>query len=173
MRADLLIRYAEGHPLPAYLPIPRLHKQPSKPRISSAFRSRGILMPISENPTRLTLSLNASDAADVEALNQQLQQELRELDEATFELARTEAPTGAKSGLTPIDWTTLFVTLAASGGVLTTLVNLIQSKLTKDRSVTLEIGGDKLTVTGISSEDQKRLIDDWLKRRQKPKKAHG
>jgi hypothetical protein len=63
--------------------------------------------------------------------------------------------------------------LAASGGALTTIINLIQSKLTKDRSVTLEIDGDKLEVTGISSEDQKRLIDDWLKRRQKPKKAHG
>jgi hypothetical protein len=130
-------------------------------------------MPTSDNPTRLTLHLAASDAADGEELNQQLQQELRELDEVTFELARTEAPAGTKSGLAPIDWTTVFVTLAASGGVLTTLINLIQSKLTKDRSVTLEVDGDKLTVTGISSEDQKRLIDDWLKRRQKPKKAHG
>ena len=128
----------------------------------------------SGNPIRLTLRLSGSDDADAEALNQQLQQDLRELHEADFELARAgEAPEGTKSGLASIDWTTLFVTLAASGGVLTTLVNLIQSKLTRDRSVTLEIDGDKLTVTGISSEDQKRLIDDWLKRRQKSKKTHG
>ena len=128
----------------------------------------------SQNPIRLTLHLSGSDAADAEELNQQLQQDLRKLEDADFELARAgETPEGTKSGLAPIDWTMLFVTLAASGGVLTTFINLIQSKLTKDRSVTLEIDGDKLTVTGISSDDQKRLIDDWMKRRQKPKKAHG
>jgi len=131
-------------------------------------------MTASENPIRLTVRLSGADDADTEELNQQLQQDLRELDDADFELAHFGAtPEGTKSGLASIDWTTLFVTLAASGGALTTIINLIQSKLTKDRSVTLEIDGDKLEVTGISSEDQKRLIDDWLKRRQKPKKAHG
>jgi hypothetical protein len=32
------------------------------------------------------------------------------------------------------------------------------------RSVKLEIDGDSIEVTGISSADQRRLIDDWLRR---------
>jgi hypothetical protein len=76
-----------------------------------------------------------------------------------------EIPERAKASAS-VDWGTLLVTLAASGGVLTMLANMLQSWLTRyDRhSVTLEIDGDKLEVKGISSEEQQRLIDAWLSR---------
>jgi len=58
------------------------------------------------------------------------------------------------------------VTLAASGGILSSIINVIQSWASnhKDHSITLEIKGDKITVNGISKKDEKRLIDSWLNR---------
>jgi hypothetical protein len=60
----------------------------------------------------------------------------------------------------------LLLTFAASGGVLTTLINVLQSWLSRHerRSMTLKIGDDELEVTGISSEQQQQLINDWLSR---------
>lgn len=107
-----------------------------------------------------------SDDQEQVELTRQLRKRLLELNE----LERVESPAapaqaGAKA--VPIDWQTLIVTLAASGGVLTSLIGVVQSWLTRqDRaSVTLELGGDKLTITGASSETQKRLVEDWVKRR--------
>ncbi|MBI3242190.1 MAG: hypothetical protein HYZ49_07850 [Chloroflexi bacterium] len=101
-------------------------------------------------------------------LTKQVADELRELEIETVELGRNEAPPGAMSG-PGIDWSLVLVTLAASGGVLTTVINLLQARLSRDerRSVTVEIGGDKLTLTGVSSEQQQQLIDEWLKRQAK------
>ena len=78
---------------------------------------------------------------------------------------KNEKPKKAKAG-DPITWGTLLLTLAASGGVLTTLINALQSWLTRhDRhKLSLEIGSDKLEVTGISSEEQRRVIEAWLSR---------
>jgi hypothetical protein len=64
----------------------------------------------------------------------------------------------------------LLVTLATSaaagaGGVLPTLINTVQSWLSRrheNRSITLEIQGDKLEVSSVSSEEQRRLIDTWI-----------
>jgi hypothetical protein len=65
-----------------------------------------------------------------------------------------------------VDWQTVVVTLAASGGVLTTLIGTVQAWLTRHErsSVTLEMGGDKLAITGVSPESQRRLVDDWITR---------
>jgi hypothetical protein len=65
----------------------------------------------------------------------------------------------------------LLISLVAPGGVLTSVINKIQEWLSlhNNCSVTIEIGGDKLQVTGISSVEQKRLIDTWLARHQ----SHG
>jgi hypothetical protein len=65
-----------------------------------------------------------------------------------------------------LDFGTLVVTLAASGGVLTTLINVVQSWVARsDRhAITLEMGGDKLAITGVSSKEQTKLIAAWLSR---------
>jgi Effector Associated Constant Component 1 len=56
--------------------------------------------------------------------------------------------------------------LAASGGVLTTLISTVQSWLTRSErcSVTMQIGGDKLMLTGASSEEQERLARAFIRR---------
>ena len=122
-----------------------------------------------DQTTQLVLSIDAGPDTDVEELaelTQQLRSELLELDVESVDLVRAgEAPERAKAG-DPVTWGALLVALTASGGVLTTLVNTLQSWLTRHerRSVTLEIDGDRLEVTGISSQEQQRLIDTWLSR---------
>ena len=73
-------------------------------------------------------------------------------------------PANTKAG-DVIEWGKLLLTLV-SGGAITALFGTLQAWLTRDdrRCVTLEINGDKLQVTGISSAEQKQLIDAWLNR---------
>jgi len=104
-----------------------------------------------------------SDNQEMEQLGRQLRAALLELDVDAVDYTHvSKAPAGAKGD--PITLGTLLVTLAASGGLLTTLINTVQSWLTRQErhAVTLEIGGDKLVITSSSSEQQQRLIDDFI-----------
>jgi hypothetical protein len=118
---------------------------------------------------QIMLKLDARSETDMERLaelTRQLRNELLELDMEDVGLVRSgEIPKKAKAG-DPIAWGELLVTLTSSGGVVVALVNVLQSWLTRHerRSVTLEIDGDKLEVTGISSGEQQRLINAWLTR---------
>jgi hypothetical protein len=124
---------------------------------------------MTDQTIRVHLGLDAdpeADAEESERAARQLREELLELDVETVEFAKGgETPEGAKAGAAP-DLSTILLTLAASGGVLTTIIGVLQSWLTRHerRSVTLEIDGDKIEITGISSEEQKRLIDAWMHR---------
>lgn len=79
-----------------------------------------------------------------------------------------EAPAHSKAG-NPADWQNLVLTLAASGGVLTTLINALQSILTsrQKNKVTLKIGSDEVSITGNLSIEDRDLIRDWLARHDK------
>jgi hypothetical protein len=124
---------------------------------------------MTNQPTQLLLHLDTElepDEEELETLTHQLREELEELDYLQVDFVRQgDIPEKAKVA-EPITLGTLLLSLAASGGVLTALISAIQGWLTRNgqRSVTLEMGGDKLVVTGISSEEQRRLIDDWLTR---------
>ena len=118
--------------------------------------------------TRLTVHINAgpdADTAERETLTRQLREELIDLEVDSIDLSHAgETPPGAKAG-DVIAWGDLILALVASGGVLTTLIGAIQSWLTRHerRSVTLEIDGDKLEVTGTAPEEQRRLIEAWIR----------
>lgn len=120
-----------------------------------------------EKKIQILLSLNADKGLDdeqMERVTRQLRFELLGLDVDDVELVKSgAAPTGAKAGDT-IAWGTLLMTLAASGGVLTTIIGTLQSWLTRhnQRSISLEINGSKIDIKGISSEDQRRLINEWI-----------
>jgi hypothetical protein len=124
---------------------------------------------MTDQTTQLKLNINAGPEADIEELaelTRQLREELIELEvEAVDLVSAGETPAEAKAG-DSVTWGTLMVTLAASGGILTTLINVLQAWLTRheQRSVTLAIGDDKLEVKGLSSEEQQRLINTWLSR---------
>jgi hypothetical protein len=50
--------------------------------------------------------------------------------------------------------------------MLTPVVAAVQAWLggSRQRSVKLQLGGDVLELTGVSSKDQRRLVDEWLRR---------
>jgi hypothetical protein len=117
---------------------------------------------------QLFIKIETDEGADDQErfeLTRNLRKQILSLDEVeNAESPPASVVPGTKSA--GVDWQALIVTLASSGGILTSLTGAIQSWVTRqDRStVTLEIGGDKITVTGASSESQKRLVDDWIKR---------
>jgi Effector Associated Constant Component 1 len=121
-----------------------------------------------DNGAQLKLSVDAGPGADAEEsaeFARQLRETLLDLDVDQVALAQTgEAPAGSKG--IPIDWSTLLVTLAASGSALTAVINTVQSWLSRQgqQSVTLEMGGDKLILTGASSQQQQELVDNWIRR---------
>ena len=127
---------------------------------------------MADQATQLRLTIDAGPDADereLEALTLQLKDELIDLDVESVDLARAgEIPERAKVG-DPVTWGDLILQLVAAGGVLTTLIGALQAWLTRHerRSVTVEIDGDKLELTGASAEQQQRLIDAWISRHSK------
>ena len=124
---------------------------------------------MSRNTTQLTVTLDAepdTDAEDLERLTRQLRDELSELDVQADLVTSGPAPANTKAG-DVIEWGTLLLTLAASGGVITALINAIQAWLTnrtQPATITIEIGGEKLQITGNPSPEQQRLIEAFLQR---------
>ncbi len=112
------------------------------------------------------------DAEEAAAATRRLRDTLLNLDveRVAFPPLGTEAAGAKGAGL---DWTQLLLTLSASGGVLTSVIAALRVWLSGDqkRSVTATIGKDKLRVTGLSSEEQHRLITAWLKRHEKEHSA--
>ena len=97
------------------------------------------------------------------ALN--LQRELLEIDVADVRLVRTaEAPLGAK-GTDLVALGLLAVTLGKSG-LLPAAVSVIRTWLGSHPkgNVRLELDGDVLELTAVSSQEQRRLSDEWLSR---------
>ena len=125
-----------------------------------------------EKTKQVILNIDAGqedDPEEIERFTQQLREELTGLEVEGVDLVRAgETPAKAKVG-DPITWGTLLLTLAASGGVITTVINVLQSWLTRQerRSISLEIDGDKLEIKGISSKEQQRLINEWRSRHTK------
>lgn len=109
------------------------------------------------------LNLVTDSPEDLERFGLDLQHDLEYLPNATVSAATTVAPQGTKSA-GGLDWTQLVLTLAASGGVITTLIGLIQSRLTRERKVRMVVDGDELEVSGLGPDQEKAIIDAWVAR---------
>jgi hypothetical protein len=106
------------------------------------------------------------DAALLEQLTQGLRSEIEELEVGLVEiLPARPAPRGSKAG-PGFEWGQLLVTLAGSGSILIDVVKAIDGWLRAQggRSVTVEIDGDRLELTGVSSEAQRAVIRHWIER---------
>jgi hypothetical protein len=121
---------------------------------------------MTQNLTQLRLQVDAMPEEDIERLGEvtrQLRQEILELDIEKVDADRTaELPEGARGD--PFTIGALILTLATSGGVFTKLIDTLQSWL-KNRnrnSLSLEIGGDKLTLVGNPTSSQQQLIDLFI-----------
>jgi hypothetical protein len=110
------------------------------------------------------------EADELEELTRQLRRELADLDVDSVELVRAgEPPPGARA-VDVLAVGSLLVTLARSSGVLAAVVGAIQSWVAgpRQRTVKLELDGDTLEVTGLTSADQRRLITTWIARHSDP-----
>jgi len=119
--------------------------------------------------TELALSLDAgADASEeeVDRLTGRLREELLDLEvDDVRRAAAGDAPAGAR-GIDPEALGHLLVTLATAPATLRAVVGTVRAWLARSaaRSVRLELDGDVIEVTGVSSADQQRLIDAWLER---------
>ena len=119
--------------------------------------------------TELALRLDAgTDASDeeVDRLTGRLREELLELDvDDVRRAAAGEAPEGARA-VDPEALGHLLVTVATAPATLRAVVGTVRAWLARSaaRSVRLELDGDVIEVTGVSSADQQRLIDVWIER---------
>jgi hypothetical protein len=119
-------------------------------------------------PQQATLEVRldaaGSDAEELADLTAKLRQELLRLDvDAVDRAVAGEPPPGAKA-LDAVAIGTLLVTLGKTAGVLGSVVRTVQSWLGPVRTVKLELDGDAIEITGVSSRDQQRLIDLWIER---------
>ena len=117
------------------------------------------------NPAQLTLTVDAlgADDEDRAELARRLRQQLIEADVDSVEFARSEAPpAGAKCD--PVSLTALAVTVAPAA--ITAMIGMLQMWLSRhDRaSVTVESGGEKFTLTGTLSSEQKQMVEAFLNR---------
>ena len=119
----------------------------------------------------LKIHLEQSPDEDDERLGKitsQLRKELLQLDIENVEPDRTgKLPEGARGD--PFTLGTLILTLAASGGVFSKLIDTLQSWLNNrgSRHLTLEMDGDKITLDGIPTKSQQQLIDLFINRHTK------
>ncbi|MGH3856122.1 MAG: effector-associated constant component EACC1 [Pseudonocardiaceae bacterium] len=124
---------------------------------------------MTERIARIGLRIDAGPHADAAELNElagQLRDELLELNiERAERTSAGQPPPGARAGEIFVAGA-LTVLLAQSSGLLTALVDLVRSWISRDsgRSVKLELAGDVLEVTGISQADQRELIKTWIDR---------
>jgi hypothetical protein len=111
-------------------------------------------------------TLPDTDSEELAALVQRLRAELLDLDVDRVEpLTAGEAPEGAK-GVELLALGVLVVQFVLQPGVLTSIVDGVRSWLQRQsvRSVKLTLDGDSLEVTGVSSEEQDRLVELWIAR---------
>jgi hypothetical protein len=107
-----------------------------------------------------------SDAEELAELAQRLRGQLLELDVDAVEPAPGgEAPAGAK-GVELLAIGGLVVQFAMKSEVLRSVVDATTAWLGRQqgRSVKLTLDGDTLEVTGVSSDEQRRLVDLWVAR---------
>ena len=125
---------------------------------------------MSTDPARIGISLTGGQEADAEAVaeaTRQLRRELLELDVDSVDVPRSEDPPPGSRGADVAALGALVVTIAQSP-LLGSVVDTVQSWLDRSRqgTIKLELGGDVLELTGVSSDEQRRLTDEWLRRHQ-------
>ncbi|MGC1930160.1 MAG: hypothetical protein WA667_14400 [Candidatus Nitrosopolaris sp.] len=130
-----------------------------------------------ENKVFINIETSKDDPYDPEELERityNLRDDLAELDaieEVDLITKEAAAPKSSKSGGEVVTLGSLLVTLGASAvsTAIPNLANTLQSWLTRHerRTISIEIGGDKLQMTGVSDKEQETLIDAWISRHSK------
>ena len=106
-----------------------------------------------------------TDTEETAEATLQLRRELLDLDVEAVELPRAGEPPPGTRAVELAALGALAITLSQSQ-LLTPVVAAVRSWLAgqQQRSIKLELGGDVLELTGVSSTEQRRLVDEWLRR---------
>lgn len=114
---------------------------------------------------RLQVGDENADQEELADLTARLRSELLNLDVEAVEQLRAGQPPPGTRAVDLMAIGTLVATFARPD-LLTAIVAAVQSWLggAGGRSVKLEVDGDALELTGVSSKEQRRLADEWLRR---------
>ena len=106
-----------------------------------------------------------SDAAEIEEATIRLRRELQDLDVDVVQAGGAGEPPPGSRGLDLAAIGALLVNLT-DPTMLTSVISAVHGWLSGSsrRSIKLELGGDVLELTGVSSHEQRRLTDEWLAR---------
>jgi hypothetical protein len=109
------------------------------------------------------------DAEQLAEASMQLRRELLELDVDAVEVPSAGEPPPGTRAVELAALGALVVTVARSQ-LLGPVVAAIRSWLAghQQRSIKLELDGDVLELTGVSSKEQQRLAEEWLRRHSGP-----
>jgi hypothetical protein len=124
---------------------------------------------MSPEPTELAAVLDPGrdhDPEELFELTQGLRGELLELDLDSVEMqAGGEAPDGAKAAEL-LAFGGLAIQFITKAPVLKSIVDTTVAWLGRQqaRSVKLSLDGDTLELTGVSSDEQSRLVEQWIAR---------
>lgn len=108
-----------------------------------------------------------ADAEEVAEATLQLRRELLDLDVGAVEAPRAGEPPPGTRAVELGALGALMVTIAKPE-LLTAVVAAVRSWLSRSqhRSIRLVLGGDVLELTGLPSDEQRRLTDEWLRRQE-------
>jgi hypothetical protein len=121
-----------------------------------------------ERPATLGIQVTVGPDADTEEVAEvtlQLRRELLDLDVEAVELSRAGEPPPGTRAVELAALGALVVTVGQSpllGPVVATVRSWLASA--PQRSIKLELDGDTLELTGLSSNEQRRLVNEWLRR---------
>jgi hypothetical protein len=121
-----------------------------------------------EQPATLAVQVTVGPDADAEEIAEatlQLRRELLDLDVEAVELPRAGEPPPGTRAVELAALGALVITVAKSP-LLGPVVAAIRSWLGggPERTIKLELDGDVLELSGLSSTEQRRLTDEWLRR---------
>jgi hypothetical protein len=121
-----------------------------------------------QRPATLGVQVAVGPDADPEEVAEatlQLRRELLDLDVEAVELVQAGEPPPGTRAVELAALGALVVTVGQSpllGPVVATVRSWLASA--PQRSIKLELDGDTLELTGLSSNEQRRLVDQWLGR---------
>ena len=121
------------------------------------------------DPRNLLIELRLvpdADSGDAERFGRQLRAEIAQLDvEAVSPMESADVVQGAKGA--GVNWGSLLVTLGAAGGVVTSVIAVVQDWLVRHsaaQSIKMTIDDDTIELGRASVQEREELISAWLRR---------
>jgi hypothetical protein len=128
---------------------------------------------MTDDQGQLAINLEAGDDVspyELEELTAAVRRELLQLDvESVDRVSSGPAPDGTR-GLDVAAIGALLVSLSKATPVLGQVVDVIQAWAARspNRTVKLTLDGDTLELNGMSEDEQRRVVRDWMARHAKP-----